>query len=154
MKNIVLVLSMVILSGCFFGAGKSQVDSVVALERYEHLLGSLGKDDSPYLTKNESLFLNRYKQTSRKDFDFTNKKIAFFTGSSGKSLISKSEVFDGIRERWSLGSCLDSKTSQLSFEVIKEKDRAATGGYDGIICFWCKMSDYSAQLKVLKRKAQ
>lgn len=41
-------------------------------------------DDNLLLNEIESTYLNRIFEATRKDFDFTNKKVAFLTGSLGK----------------------------------------------------------------------
>ena len=51
-------------------------------------------DDNLLLNEIESTYLNRIFEATRKDFDFTNKKVAFLTGSLGKTMSSKEHYFD------------------------------------------------------------
>ena len=54
---------------------------------------SLGIDDNPILNEREVELLNSLLAESRIEFDFTDKKVAFITGSSGRKIVSKSNYF-------------------------------------------------------------
>ena len=47
-------------------------------------LDTMGIDSSQLLTSHESTYFNLVFKKSRQDFDFTNKKVAFMTGSNGE----------------------------------------------------------------------
>ena len=109
-------------------------------------LNECGKDDSPFLTKVEYLFLKEYlkDQKSVRDFDFREKKILFVTGSSGMTLGRKNDYFDSIKR-------YEDSHIQTGLIVLTEKEKLEYG-YDAIIYYWVKLLNKTKVLKKAKSK--
>jgi len=96
-----------------------------------------GIDNNPKLTQTESEFLNEYmNDIQRKDFDFTDKKVLFITGNSGKTIGTKSKYFDYIREWNKNGDKIATWVVELNPKQIEKINSA---GYDVIVTYWVKM---------------
>ncbi|MCT1523689.1 hypothetical protein ACP6L2_13125 [Sphingobacterium lactis] len=63
-------------------------------------LDSLGSDGSLLLNPNESAYFNVLFESLKRGFDFTNKKIAFFSGSNGANLSDKFNYFKDEKDRY------------------------------------------------------
>lgn len=66
----------------------------LAMRYYPDNLTQLGIDSSALLTAAESDYFNKVFQWEHKDVDFTNKKVAFFSGIAGDKMRSKVVYFD------------------------------------------------------------
>ena len=95
-------------------------------------LNEMGMDESPILNKCESEYFNIIFQCSRKEFDFTDKKIGFILR-GGKS--NKKEYFDKERDRFTRNYSPNGGTLYIFDEIQKEE----SGGYDAAIVYWSKM---------------
>ena len=60
------------------------------------VLDQCGQDDDPSLNRYEVDYFNYMFLDQREDFDFGHKRVAFFTGSLGTTLSSKSEYFNDL----------------------------------------------------------
>jgi hypothetical protein len=98
-------------------------------------LDSLGLDDSPYLNSAESAMLNSLLEESRGDFDFSGKKVVFTTGSSGKTIISKSNFFKSNVVPW----VENGDSPSIMMEIFTPEEKEMTGGYDVIVMVWVKV---------------
>lgn len=109
-----------------------------------------GDDDNPELTKIEATFLNEYLrvQIQSKEFDFSNKKILFVTGSNGGTLGSKSAYFDDVKE-WK--TKYNSKIA-TSLIVLEESDKIKYG-YDAILTYWVKILISPKGIKKILKRA-
>lgn len=87
------------------------------------------------LLKEESTYLNKIFETTRKDFDFVNKKIGFLTGSSGRKKKSKKFYFD-MQEKHSADANYPCDNGTLYIFNATQKEES--GGYDAAIVYWCK----------------
>ncbi|MBK7103679.1 MAG: hypothetical protein IPH62_00130 [Ignavibacteriae bacterium] len=97
---------------------------------YSQDFNLLGLDSNLVLTKYESDYFNNSFQKERKSFDFTNKKIGFFTGTEGQHLITKRDYFDSIKDR------LDRQYDNLSYDqlvILNEAEKIKSGGFDAVI---------------------
>jgi hypothetical protein len=92
-------------------------------------------DDNLLLNETESVFLNRIFETTRKDFDFTNKQIGFFTGSSGKTKSSKEQYFD-MHEKHSTNA--NSPCDNGALYIFNAAQKEESGGYDAAVVYWSK----------------
>jgi hypothetical protein len=54
-------------------------------------------EDNLLLNETDGAYLNAVFEKTRKEFNFTSKKVAFLTGSSGKKIGDKKEYFEGER---------------------------------------------------------
>jgi hypothetical protein len=97
-------------------------------------MDKMGIDNCPFLTELESNYFNILFQNRKKDFDFRNKKIAFITGSSGKTISDKQEYF--AEERISLQR--NSTPNQVQLLIFNAEQKEVSGGYDGAIVYWSK----------------
>jgi len=104
-------------------------------------LNECGKDDSPFLTEVEYIFLKEYLKN--RGFDFREKKILFVTGSSGMTLGKKSDYFDSIKR-------YGDSHIQTGLFVLTEKEKLEYG-YDAIIYYWVKVLNKTKVLKKAKK---
>ncbi|WP_044206982.1 hypothetical protein [Flammeovirga sp. OC4] len=105
-----------------------------------------GKILSETLTKNEYKFLNSNLNTEKYTYDFTNKKVAFFSSPGGTVLRSKSDFFrteDGI----TVG------VEYFDIVIFNEKQKAKHG-FDVAVVYGSKNNQpkVSNKLKRLVRK--
>lgn len=85
----------------------------------------------------EGAYLNKIFETTRKDFDFTNKKIGFFTGSSGNKKSNKDYYFDMYKKHLTNENYpCDNGTLYIFTDDQKEE----SGGYDAAIVYWSKFT--------------
>ena len=95
----------------------------------------VAKNDNILLNATEGTHLNRIFETTRKDFDFINKRIGFFTGSSGTIQSSKEHYF-GMQEKHSTNE--NSPCDSGTLYVFNAAQKAENGGYDAAITYWNK----------------
>ena len=105
-----------------------------------------GLDDSPFLTEEESNFLNNYLRDSLNVFDFKSKKVIFITGNTGTHIGTKSEYFRSVR-KWRARH--DEKIAS-SFMVFDEDEINSSGGYHAIITYWVKVMPKNRKKRSLK----
>lgn len=97
-------------------------------------LGEMGNNDSLWLNYHESLYLNFIFENSRKDFDFSKKKIGFISGSSGCVKRKKRDYFKQEKDRY----IHNYKPTGGMLYVFDEEQKEKAGGYDAAIVYWCK----------------
>jgi hypothetical protein len=99
------------------------------------------------LCQYESNYLNNSFKYYRKDFDFTDKKIGFIIGDKKSN---KKKYFEGksffIKRN-------KSTLNYKSLYIFDEQQKEESGGYDAVICSWCKRT-YSMEeiIEKLKKK--
>lgn len=98
-------------------------------------LDSMGIENNYILNKYEIEYFNAKFEKKRGDFDFSNKKVAFFTGSNGSTLHNSKDYFSTEKDRFS--KCYTSNNSYL--KILTEKEKIDSGGFDAIIIYWAKM---------------
>lgn len=96
-----------------------------------------GISENLLLSETESAYLNRIFETTRKDFDFVNKKIGFLTGSSGTKTSSKDSYFD-MQKKHSVDANYPCDNGTLYIFNTTQKEES--GGYDAAIVYWSKFS--------------
>lgn len=103
------------------------------------------------LNKEEAAYLINALQNNRGDFNFENKQVAFITGSSGNSIVTKKEYF----EKYAQPSD-DRRVARNMFMVLLTKDEKATsGGYDALVFTWVKVAFSNKQKqKIIERLKQ
>ncbi|HZK25959.1 MAG TPA: hypothetical protein VFD00_00255 [Thermoclostridium sp.] len=102
------------------------------------------------LNETEGKYLNRIFETSRKDFDFINKKIGFLTGSSGTIQSSKEHYFD-MQEQHSTNE--NSPCDNGTLYIFNASQKGELGGYDAAIVYWSKfLIPVEKVVKSLKEK--
>lgn len=117
---------------------------------FAQVLDSCGINNEPRLTATEATFLNAYYAGIRKNFDFTDKKVLFVTGSAATRITGKTEYFENIRSNWNPatnpvgGSGVDPLT-------VSEKERS--NGYDAVVYYWVKLVRPGAKRKIIEQAA-
>lgn len=91
-----------------------------------------GLDNSPFLNRYESAFLNELLPDSLKCFDFTNKKVGFITACVG---CSKKGCFEMHRKHFA-----DDKYALDSgmLYILDDRQKKESGGFDAVILTWYK----------------
>lgn len=89
-------------------------------------------DESLLLNEAESTLLNKIFETTRKDFDFTSKKVGFIkiSGEWGKI-----PYFD-MQEKYFVNE--NSPCDNGSLYIFDAAQKAESGGYDAAIVYWSK----------------
>lgn len=146
MKNIFLFFLTLIFS--LNGFGQENLVAIQIEDKYQNL-DSMGINNEPYLNIYEVNFFNSIFLKRRKEFDFNKKKVAFITGSSGKTLSDKKKYFDLEKERLSRGY----SGNGGALIILNEEQKQETGGYDAIVLYWSKILPTKKQfVKLLKQK--
>lgn len=94
-------------------------------------------EDTLLLNETEGAYLNKIFETTRKDFDFTNKKVGFLTGSSGKKMSSKEHYFD-MHKKHSINANYPCDNGALY--VFNATQKMESGGFDATIVYWSKFA--------------
>lgn len=94
------------------------------------------KEDNLLLSKIEGAYLNEIFETARKDFDFANKKVGFYTGSSGGTKSSKKHYLD-MQEKHSVDENYPCDNGTLY--IFNAEQKRDSGGYDAAILYWSKV---------------
>ncbi|MDR2916029.1 MAG: hypothetical protein LBV74_14590 [Tannerella sp.] len=92
-------------------------------------------NDNLLLTETEGAYLNKIFEPTRKKIDFTNKKVGFLTGSSGKTMSSKEHYFD-MQEKHAINA--NSPCDNGTLYIFGAAQKAESGGYDAAIVYWSK----------------
>ena len=123
-----------------YSAQSQEESSQKASDMIEVCFSEMGKDTSCALNGCESRFLNMFYQKLRGRFDFTGKRVAFFTDNLGTTRISKVEYFNLIKARLSnaivVDSIVDSSWQEYpdrTMLYVFEKDDAKQVGYDAVV---------------------
>lgn len=125
-----------ILSAVFFTTG-------LFAQRYD----SLGIDNNPLMNKNEAMLLNTLLEETRGTFDFAGKKVAFVTGSSGRTITSKFNYFNDLVLPWIKA---DSKP-QIFMVILTADEKIRSGGYDALVFSWVKIFTPKTRKRVVRQ---
>lgn len=121
------------------------LENLQSLNTFKQEVQYCGQDNNSTLNDYEAVFLNNYFE-NRNDFDFTNKKILFVTGSGGGKISSKKEYFNDVKEwREKYGSKVQSSLEILSVEETELYE------YDAIVFYWVKVFNPKVKNNVLER---
>lgn len=103
----------------------------ISKETLDHM-DKTGLDNSPFLNRYESAFLNELLPDSLKCFDFTNKKVGFITACVG---CSKKDYFEMHRKHFA-----DDKYALDSgmLYILDDRQKKESGGFDALILTWYK----------------
>jgi hypothetical protein len=108
---------------------------------------SLGIDNNPFLNKKEVELLNALLTETRGDFSFTDKKVAFITGSNGRTIVSKSDYFQKSVIPW----IQEDAEPQIFMIKLTEDEKLRSGGYDVLVLVWVKVFTPKTQEKVIRQ---
>lgn len=119
---IIICLEMLIFSCSSIYKNSSNGNSEIQEERCDSLL----------LSETESAYLNKIFDSTRKDFDFTNKKVGFIkiSGESGKV------HYFNMQEKHSVDEAYPCDNGTLYIFNATQKEES--GGYDAAIVYWSK----------------
>lgn len=107
-------------------------------------------DNTPLLNYNESSYLNKIFEATRKDFDFTNKKVGFLTGSLGKTMSSREHYFN-MHKKHSTNA--NSPCDNGTLYTFNAEQKSESGGYDAAIVYWNKfVTPIETVVERLKKK--
>ena len=135
---VIVCLEMLVFSCSSIHKSNFNYDSITQKERSDNLL----------LSETESAYLNRIFETTRKDFDFTNKKVGFIkiSGERGKT------YYFNMQEKHSTDASYPYDNGTLY--IFNATQKAESGGYDAAIVYWSKFSlpieDVVKRLKNIK----
>ena len=109
----------------------------LCIDLFAQKVDDCGKDDNNTLTGAEAIFLQNYIKASPERFDFKDKKILFVTGSSGKTIGSKSAYFDSVKNH------LNEHGAKIATElIVLTEEEKLEYEYDAILTYWVKVSLY------------
>lgn len=109
----------------------------------------MGIDNEHYLNQYESEYFNIKFEKRRGDFDFKNKKVAFFNSSGGGVLKSKIDYFRTEADRYRR----DYSSNFASLVLFNEQQKQENGGYDAVVYYWSKaLRDAKFYTKKLKKE--
>jgi hypothetical protein len=123
--------------------------SVCIAHTYAQSADQCGKDDHPLLNTSEAVFLNEYLKGKTNSFDFSGKKIFFITGNIGSKAGTKSAYFSNIR-KWQE---IDQKIATTLIAFTPEQ-KQESGGYDGVLTYWCKTVPSTVRIIQRIKKAE
>lgn len=106
---------------------------------------SLVIDNHPFLNVHEVELLNVLLGDVRADFDFTGKKVAFITGNTGRTVVSKSNYFKHSVIPW----IENGAKPQIFMEPLTEEEKVRSGGYDVLVMSWVKVYTPKTHRKVI-----
>ena len=145
-KIIILLLTVITAAACHTISHDPAPNDVVYMSHYqlrelsvsefpERILADMektGLDNSPFLNRYESAFLNELLPDSLKCFDFTNKKVGFITACVG---CSKKGYFEMHRKHFA-----DDKYALDSgmLYILDDRQKKESGGFDALILIWYK----------------
>jgi hypothetical protein len=117
---------------------------------YGQNFDNIGIDDNPNLNEDETKLLNSLLDEKRDDFDFKDKKVAFLTGSSGRTIMAKSDYFKNSVIPW----IDDGSRPQISMIKLTKEEKEKSGGYDVLVLSWVKALTRRGQRKIIEELGQ
>ncbi|MBO9684754.1 MAG: hypothetical protein J7502_19140 [Flavisolibacter sp.] len=108
---------------------------------------SLGLDNYTTPTSQEADFFNSMLKDKRGEFSFVNKKIAFVTGNSGATILSKSDYFKRCVKPW----IVKGNRPQILMIRLTEEEKQKSGGYDVLVLSWVKLFTDNQKRRIINR---
>jgi hypothetical protein len=128
------------------------------INKYENIpqnilndINKMGIDESWLLTELEGKYFNALSKIDEKEFNFCDKKIAFFTGNIGSIKINKKIYFVEERKRLNV---IDYSLSYYfgTLYIFNATQKAESGGYDAAIVYDSKkLNSIKEMVKRLKK---
>lgn len=109
-------------------------------------LDSIGIDNSPFLNNAEVILLHSLLEKQRGSFGFTDKKVAFVTGSSGSMIKAKSDYFKNSVKPW----VENQLEPQIFMVLLTEAEKQRSGGYDVLVLSWVKVLTDRRKRKIVE----
>ena len=114
-----------------FGLNCCLMAQIVSLENTPNdimdCLAYVGKDTLTTLNECESKCLNYKFQKRRGTFDFSGKKVVFFTGSTGQSRTSKDWYFDQLRRHVNIYGYISLENADVQLVFFSQEEKEQTG---------------------------
>lgn len=107
--------------------------SVFTIGLFGQTVDSLGLDNNPRLNKYEADYFNNEFKDWRKEFDFTDKKVAFVTGSTANKHLTKTDYFNEVKLR------LKDNYGMTHSALYLTEEEKLKSGYDAIVVSWVKL---------------
>jgi hypothetical protein len=111
------------------------------------LFAQVSTGNREIFSREETEFLNDALKDSRDTFDFTDKHIAFVTGSMGNRLLSRQKYFETIVDPMRAKG----DKPQISMIQLTEAEKKKSGGYDAIVFSWTKVLTNKQRRKLIAR---
>ena len=113
-------------------------------------IDKMGVDESLFLTELEGRYLNALYRTERRQFNMCGKKVAFLTGTVGKTISNKKIYFE-LERNVLKSNYLPSPDALYIFNAAQKEK---TGGYDAAIIYLTKKWPISVRqvVKTLKKQ--
>lgn len=129
MKRLFLVLFVLLsMNGYLMGQNESTSKTHDDLI---HCIPQMGMDSLPVLNDFESKYMNYCFQNIRGTFDFSGKKVAFFTGNGGGVPLNKTRYFNNKRKCYDhIGTIPNNTGEQL---IVFDKEESLQVGYDAVV---------------------
>lgn len=149
MKKLFVTFILALVSFCSYAQYEITKDSTVN-QYLITKLDSMGIDDNYILNKYEVEYFNVKFEKERGNFNFSNKKVAFFNSPGGSVMTDKVDYF--ILEKDRLSRSYTSNFASLI--IFNKQQKEKNGGYDAVVYYWSKiLRDANFYMKVLKKKA-
>ena len=97
-------------------------------------IDEMGIDDNLLLTELEGKYFNALYQIDKQEYSLCCKKVAFFTGSLGKTKSDKKMYFAGEKSNFRLNNSPNVGT----LYIFNAEQKEQSGGYDAAIIYWSK----------------
>ena len=97
-------------------------------------INEMGIDDKLLLTELEGKYFNALYQIDKQEYSLCGKKMAFFTGSLGKTKSDKKMYFTGEKSSFRLNNSPNLGT----LYIFNTEQKEQSGGYDAAIVYWSK----------------
>lgn len=97
-------------------------------------INKMGIDDNLLLTELEGKYFNALYQIDKQEYSLCCKKVAFFTGSLGKTKSDKKMYFAGEKSNFRLNNSPNVGT----LYIFNAEQKEQSGGYDAAIIYWSK----------------
>lgn len=144
------ILLFLLFTGNTYGQYGALSIKKIDQEVFKHL-DNCGTNNEPILNNAESSYLNAVLADPKRPYDFTHKQVAFFTGSSGKTISSKQVYFSSEKQK--VGAHTSLNGGQLF--IFNEAEQKQSGGYDAAIVFGAKVPPLKkGVIRRLKKQSQ
>ena len=97
-------------------------------------INKMGIDDNLLLTELEGKYFNALYQIDKQEYSLCCKKVAFFTGSLGKTKSDKKMYFAGEKSNFRLNNSPNVGT----LYIFNAEQKEQSCGYDAAIIYWSK----------------
>jgi hypothetical protein len=102
-------------------------------------IANCGLDQELELNEFEAKYFNEALSGGAINFDFADKVVAFYIGTSATTRSSKKQYFD-VTKRVAKSDVASSSTeTPTQFMMLTKEEKEISGGYDVILVYWSKL---------------